>query len=540
MRVRPAQAASGTKLTSLQATYLDLLQQPGKKDLKSFLKVLVDNMGGVIVNRTQLDHFAAVYSDAVPARPFEEMLQELLKVGNSASGWLKLSPPEKGPVLWNMIRPNPWNCNLFPEWDQRLITCRLHAGEEGLNPQTLSCGNLCNDEQANAFRTLQQIGALPCCRTPPFCAAPVCSKLSREPAVCTNRPPWENVAYMKQPDVWPAYHGRGGSSELDILKLADVLACDGNANCTESFDLMLDLGANYGYYTEKLTLRKFAKNYIMIEANPNAAQGLKDTFGNQSWRHTWFTEQVRQKSDDLVPDFEIINQALSNHSDGVIDMCMTEPGMALAPSCSVPIASVDELMRRNLTAAFQEHLQQAQSAFIKIDAEGMDELVLRGMWDLLSEKRGKHDDASTRFLVNFLQFEYSPLLNKKARDRERFHEYDLKTVTRFLESIGFASFLIGPRFLPLSHGSWDDEFMTFTEDPRNNAGKRLTYPNFEGICGSWCAEIEEPSFTADVFAIRASHPRLQELKASLGACQESRDFDIKDPQYSFNPNDPVW
>jgi len=202
--------------------------------------------------------------------------------------------------------------------------------------------------------------------------------------------------------------------------------------------------------------------------------------------------------------------------------------------CTVPIASVDSLIPSKLTSTLQDNFKDASSAFIKIDTEGMDELVIRGMSSLLQEQRGTYEDGSPRYLVNFFQFEYSPLLMSLAKEREGFHEYDLKTVTAFLESIGFESFLIGPRYLPLSNGSWHDDFRTFTEDPRNNDGKKDTYPDFAGVCGDWCGEIEGPSFTADIFVIRSSHPKATEIKVALGACQESKDFDIKDPQYSLS------
>jgi len=201
--------------------------------------------------------------------------------------------------------------------------------------------------------------------------------------------------------------------------------------------------------------------------------------------------------------------------------------------CKVSIASIDNIVPAKLTPAFQEHFKQAQSAYIKIDTEGMDELVLRGMSRLLDEIRGHHEDGSPRHLVNFLQFEISPYLMQVAKDREGFQEYDIKSVTQFLESVGFETFLIGPRYLPLSHGSWDDEFLTFTNDPKNNAGVRVNYPNFDDRLCKGCAIEKQESFTGDIFAIRASHPRLSELKLALGACQESRDFDMKDPQYTF-------
>lgn len=45
--------------------------------------------------------------------------------------------------------------------------------------------------------------------------------------------------------------------------------------------------------------------------------------------------------------------------------------------------------------------------------------------------------------------------------------------------------------------------------------------------------MDQPSFTADVFAIRASYPHAAELKVALGACKESTHFDIQDKRYTF-------
>jgi FkbM family methyltransferase len=340
---------------------------------------------------------------------------------------------------------------------------------------------------------------------------------------------------MKLADSWPAYHGWGGSFELDTLKFVDALViCNDGEYCPEKpFDLVFDLGANTGYYTEKLTVRNFAQNYILVEANPHTSQVLLDRWGNLDWKQAWFTQQVPLKGSQF-PEFEIITKPLSNHSNGVLDMCMTEESMGDTESgCKVPIASVDDLIPAQLSPAFQDVFQKAQSAFIKIDTEGMDELVIRGMKRLLQETRGVYEDTSPRYLVNFLQFEFSPVLMKIAKEREGFHQYDIKSVTKYLESNGFESFLIGPRFLPLSHGSWHDEFRTWTEDPNNNAGTRLNYPEFDDRVCAWCQTMDKPSFTADVVAIRSSHPRATELKIALGACQESKDFDIRDTQYEF-------
>jgi len=514
------------------------------------------------------------------------------------------------PYMWHMIRSDPWNCSMFPAWDARASTCSLGPDAESLDPEMLQCGGGdkpdiagCGVEQANAYRTLSYIGALPCCRTAPFCAAPVCaqtdplvawqhqsappSKQTTDPILihdgvlnlfaedrsvhnsnrgslnegqqqpsfvipdaaslaaatldahpkqtdplqtCTKRSPEDNVAYMKLQEAWPAYHGLGGAFELDTLKYVDLLACHGQPGCPEkTFDLMIDLGANTGYFSEKVSVRRFAKDYIMIEANPGTTMVLRQRWGDANWMQTWFRKQVGQKDSEQVPEVEIINQALSNHSNGTLDLCQTEGSMH--GNCLVNIANVDKLLPASLTPKFQEKLAQAQSAFIKIDTEGMDELVLRGMRRLLEKTRGTHEDGSPRHLVNFLQFEYSPALMKKAQTRENFEQYDLKTTTQFLESIGFETFMIGPRFLPLSHGSWHDQYKNSTEDPKNNAGKLVNYPQFDSRLCPWCTAMTEPSFTTDIFAMRSSHPHAAKMKLALGACQESKDFEIHDPQY---------
>jgi len=350
---------------------------------------------------------------------------------------------------------------------------------------------------------------------------------------------------MKQQDTWPAYHGYGGSFELDVSKYFDILGqChpDSGRDCNESpFDLLLDLGANTGYYVEKFTVRNFAKNYILVDGKQGAVDLLNERWGNSEWRSRWFSEQVRLKDGTAMPEFEVITAALGNNSGGMINFCKTEimeTEETMKGGCEVQVSSVDDVVGKMLTPAFREHVRKAESAFIKIDTEGMDELVLRGMKGLLKEERGKYKDGSRRFLVNFLQFEFAPYLMQQAKDRDEYQHYDIETVTKYLESMGFESFLIGPRFLPMSHGSWDDEFKTFTRDPMNNAGVRLNYPDFDDRVCAWCSTMSGPSFTADVFAMRSSHPRAAEMKVALGACKESVDFRMKDPQYSYHFEEP--
>jgi len=62
----------------------------------------------------------------------------------------------------------------------------------------------------------------------------------------------------------------------------------------------------------------------------------------------------------------------------------------------------------------------------------------------------------------------------------------------------------------------------------------VNYPNFDDRLCKGCNTHDHETFTGDILAIRASHPRITELKVALGACQESKDFDIKDAQYTFD------
>merc|ERR1719478_60637 len=124
-------------------------------------------------------------------------MEELRKAGSTEDSWLRLPPPEEGPLLWNMIRSEAWNCDLLPMGDPREATCRLKEDDVALKPQEIACnmGEPCSIEKANAWRTRHLIGALPCCSTSPFCAAPTCAPGHSPvaPPTCTKRAPEENV-----------------------------------------------------------------------------------------------------------------------------------------------------------------------------------------------------------------------------------------------------------------------------------------------------------------------------------------------------------
>jgi len=92
---------------------------------------------------------------------------------------------------------------------------------------------------------------------------------------------------------------------------------------------------------------------------------------------------------------------------------------------------------------------------------------------------------------------------------------------------------MGPRYLPLSHGSWDDAFLSFSQSPENTRCNGDRYPKFKELYGEVACTEEDGVFTSDIFALRSSHPRAAEIKVALGACEESHDFNMSDPQYDW-------
>lgn len=468
--------------------------------------------------------------------------------GPESNGEVYETVPEN--VLAKMIVSDPWKCDMLPEYDPRRPTCGLSLTDAGLLPDHMNeLGNRSHDHK-NTLRVLFPIGALPCCPTAPFCAAPACAErdgvalgevdadIVEGGKSCTKRDPRENFDYMTSPDVWPAYHGWGGSFELDVEKHWDILGTalrqDGN---THLFDLVIDVGANSGYITEKLTARHFSKSYILIEAYEGMKRFFDTRLGDATWKEKWFTEQVPERKGAESPQLEFLNFAVNDHSEGTLDLCHNEmwSGMSNNVPCPVDKVAVDDVIPGRLSPNFNSLFSGAESAYIKIDVEGMDERALRGMPRILQEQRGSYSNGDPRYLVNFMMVEYCPVWmdNVKMRDEYK-DEYDLKSMTSFLESMGFETFIMGPRYLPLSHGSWDDSFNQFPKDVENSVGG-LNYPAFLAMTcpGPECPSRDSLSnrLSADIFAMRATHPMAAQIKLALGTCRESHDFNLGDKQY---------
>ena len=367
---------------------------------------------------------------------------------------------------------------------------------------------------------------------------------------CSQTDAVDNFAFLTRQDVWPAYHGFGGSFEADLQKYTDLLGCKDNSTgaCPyHAFDVFLDVGASTGEATESILKRHVARDFILVEANSDLVQrrlqprwGSPDFVGQFLDAYASNGAAVRRRPDSPRPRFDVVEAAASRAAGHEIDMCVIEPAFGQGPrgqaGCLSNTTTVDAVLQSKLSPSFRSVYETAQSMLVRVSTEGMDGLVLQGMRDLLQARRGQYADGRPRYLVNVLQFEYNPALMRLVRGREglALSEYSLRNVTKLLEQQGFETFLVGPRYLPLSHGAWDDRFEEFTGDARNNDGIRKSYPGFHSLICAWCESLGErnvTSMTSDVLAIRADSPRASYLKRGLGACAESRDFDPADSQY---------
>jgi hypothetical protein len=218
-------------------------------------------------------------------------------------------------------------------------------------------------------------------------------------------------------DVWPAYFARGGSSDLDVLKHWDVLSrllgCQDNStgacNTTEPFDLTIDLGADWGSYTERFMARRMAKDFIMIDCVPPNKEMSELRLGNETYLSKWYEQLVKKPAGQPYPGFEFLSYALSNESAGSFDICDASHTWGLKnadgsarPPCPVDIMRLDAIVPGKLSPVFQSKYAQAQSLYVKMDVDGMDQLAFDGMRALVDEVRGTYADGSPRHLVNFM------------------------------------------------------------------------------------------------------------------------------------------
>lgn len=284
-----------------------------------------------------------------------------------------------------------------------------------------------------------------------------------------------------------------------------------------------------------------------MDCVPSNKQGFDSRLGNASYLNTWYAggHIAHWNIGQALPQFEFLSYALSNETGGTFDICDPSKTWGLKglngeplPPCPVPIATVDSTIPSQLTPAFQSKFAQAQSLYIKMDLDGMDQIAIDGMRRLLGEVRGTHDNGGARYLVNFMMLEFCPSCIIETTQEKGFTKYDLGTHVQLLESLGFELFLIGPHYIPLSHGSWSEAYDTLFSTPDRcpptvSADKFADAACFSPNCTlDPLDEKNKCMRAADLFAMRASHPRATEIKLALGSCTESQYLQVQDPQYA--------
>lgn len=444
------------------------------------------------------------------------------------------------------------------------FACQDTLKSKGLDIKTLTDAG---DWFLNMARVHLPIGALPCCPTNPYCSAPACTELDvvkRQGVTCTPKPWAESYAYLTHPDVWPAYNGFGGSFYLDIDKVFDVLvhtlgckdaACTSASSRSHPFDLAVDIGANAGGLTNKFAARSLAKDFILIDADPGWRGFFYESkLGNAAVAEQFFNEHVPKFAGSRPAKYEYLSFVTSNLTTGKVPSpyCKCRNGSSDyekcssdAPECQIERSRTDDIIPQRLSSEFQALYAEAQSMFVKIDAEGYDGLVLAGMPRLLSEMRGYYRDGKPRYLVDFVYLEFSMVMMNQAAEREHLTNYDLNFLRSMMEAQGFELFLIGPRYLPISGSSWSESFNEFYKSPQGMGV--MTDPQNKKLAELMCqprgwiacpagGEVDCKAggtgsvnclpACADIFAIRSSHPFAAEIKLALGACTESRDTDL--------------
>jgi len=331
----------------------------------------------------------------------------------------------------------------------------------------------------------------------------------------------QNFAYLTHPHLFLAYNGFGGSHDLDVQKhwdlLAHIFGCydPSHGTCAadvadEPFDMALDLGSDHGSVTEKMLVRKFAKDYILLDAMPAFKEQFAKRLGDGAFLSRFFQEQVPDwPAGKEFPHIEMLSYGVSNISGGSFDMCSDpgkwKAGLVTGQPCPVDILSIDSIMPGKLSPVLQDRFAKATSLYIKVSLNGMDQLAVQGMHELLGQVRGTYLDGSPRYLVNFMMLEFCPLCQAEIQNLKGLRPYNLRSQVENLQSEGFEVFLIGPHYLPLTHGSWNDSFMTISNP---------------AVTPSWG--------TSNLFAMRASQPQATQIKLALGACAESPEFHLSE------------
>ena len=297
--------------------------------------------------------------------------------------------------------------------------------------------------------------------------------------------------YSQVAGNWAVYMGEEeGTDYRQTYRWLDTLKALGGA-----IDFAIDVGAHAGTFSDKVRWRFPYAAFALLDADPNLVS---------SWLVPGYSR---------LEDTAVFNRVLDNVSDAPVQLLGSggvQPanGRAAAADSTAPQSAdgegrlltsrLDDVIPLELPPSLRMRWEAAACVFLKVDTEGMDELVLRGFDAALSRRHG-------RAVVQIVQLEFSPAQMREVNPDVGV--YNLNSTRSFLEARGFAVFWIGPNFVPITHGAWTDKYLELAQQkPETLLGP--------GMAGRTMA--------TDLLAVREDYPLLPKLRQLLGSCAPKR------------------
>ena len=297
--------------------------------------------------------------------------------------------------------------------------------------------------------------------------------------------------YSQVAGNWAVYMGEEeGTDYRQTYRWLDTLKALGGA-----IDFAIDVGAHAGTFSDKVRWRFPYAAFALLDADPNLVS---------SWLVPGYSR---------LEDTAVFNRVLDNVSDAPVQLLGSggvQPanGRAAAADSTAPQSAdgegrlltsrLDDVIPLELPPSLRMRWEAAACVSLKVDTEGMDELVLRGFDAALSRRHG-------RAVVQIVQLEFSPAQMREVNPDVGV--YNLNSTRSFLEARGFAVFWIGPNFVPITHGAWTDKYLELAQQkPETLLGP--------GMAGRTMA--------TDLLAVREDYPLLPKLRQLLGSCAPKR------------------
>lgn len=244
------------------------------------------------------------------------------------------------------------------------------------------------------------------------------------------------LAYEKYPQMWMPCCGAEEQYVREWQR--------GFAEAGLQFSHVVDVGANVGKYTKGLMRNPNLQNanYYLLEANPGLVKRLEKEFSVHQNVHI-----VAKAADEMSGNVAFYDTVDDNHdkTNGAIGQVDDHPMKFLG---NLPSISMDEFAQRT------PGLTSMQGLFVKIDVEGHDLKVLRGMRTLMKNQN-----------VDAIQVEYNPRKWCKWQESEGLVKSAqgcleaevkapatslFKSFINFFDELGYEAFLIGPHYLKLT------------------------------------------------------------------------------------------